>query len=232
MTIAQADRVDGLGIDKQAAELVLIISDHLAWDDVPTHVGALEAKLAAYVAYVGAGHHEAAVPESKGMPFCISLVCEHPPTAEANAILATVSEQLKGLGIRFLQSELPLSRRSEMVRALKSSRTLTDEATRRARYERRPLLRLMELYVLLAIGKLPDRESRLLNEMAPKLQKLYGGDGTWQAAIEAAVHLGPQVQDEIRGMWQRNLALTREKEVELLPQTFAEMFVDANFPID
>jgi hypothetical protein len=100
------------------------------------------------------------------------------------------------------------------------------------RYRAKPLLRLMELYVLLAIGKLPEHEAQLLNEMAPKLQKLYGGDGTWHAAIEAAVRLGPQVQDEIRGMWQRNLALTREKQVELAPQTFAEMFVDANFPID
>lgn len=109
MTIAQADRVDGLGIDKQTGEVVLLIADHLDWDDVPAHVATLEAKLAAYITYVRTNQHEAAVPGSKGMPVRINLVCEHPPTAEVGTILATLGEQLRELDIRFSQSGLPTS---------------------------------------------------------------------------------------------------------------------------
>ena len=46
-----------------------------------------------------------------------------------------------------------------------------------SRYDGQPLLRLLELYVLWAIGELPQAEQDRLNTMAPKLQSIYGGGG-------------------------------------------------------
>jgi hypothetical protein len=97
------------------------------------------------------------------------------------------------------------------------------------RYDGKPLLRLLELYVLHAIGELPAAEEATLNAMAPKLRALYGGAGPWYEAVAASVHLSDDMPDTIRGMWQKNSDIARANHVTLTPQKFAEMFVDDNF---
>ena len=51
------------------------------------------------------------------------------------------------------------------------------------RYDGKPLLRLLELYVLNAVDELPAPEQETLNRLAPKLQAVYGGKGQWDEAV-------------------------------------------------
>ncbi|MEN3951234.1 hypothetical protein [Iodidimonas sp. SYSU 1G8] len=97
------------------------------------------------------------------------------------------------------------------------------------RYDGKPLLRLLELYVLRAIGELSQSEQQALERMAPKLQSIYGGNGEWHEAIAASVHMPPDMPIAIRDMWVRNLEIARANGATLAPQTFAEMVVDDNF---
>lgn len=97
-----------------------------------------------------------------------------------------------------------------------------------ARYDGKPLLRLLELYVLRAIGELPQSEQDKLNAMAPKLQAIYGGGGEWHDAIAAALRMPSEMPPAIRDMWARNLEIARTNGVSLPPEQFAEMFVDEN----
>jgi len=97
------------------------------------------------------------------------------------------------------------------------------------RYEGKPLLRLLELYVLKAIGELSEEAEEALDAMGPKLQAIYGGDGRWDDAIAKAVHLPDAMPGAIRDMWTRNLKIAHDHNVTLTPQQFAEMFVDDNF---
>ncbi|MES0158888.1 MULTISPECIES: hypothetical protein [unclassified Mesorhizobium] len=53
------------------------------------------------------------------------------------------------------------------------------------RYDGKPLLKLLEFYVLWVIGELPEEVDESLKAIAPKLHTLYGGDGQWQGAIAA-----------------------------------------------
>lgn len=105
-----------------------------------------------------------------------------------------------------------------------------------SRYDGQPLLRLLELYVLWAIGELPQAEQDRLNTMAPKLQSIYGGGGEWHDAIAAAMHVPAEMPEAIRDMWVRNREIARANEVTFSAQQFAEMFVDENFadedPVD
>jgi hypothetical protein len=97
------------------------------------------------------------------------------------------------------------------------------------RYDGKPLLRLLELYVLKALDELPALEQETLTRMAPKLQTVYGGDGTWHGALEAAVHMPADMPQQIRDMWAKNLEIAQANNVPALtPQKFAEMFVDEN----
>ena len=70
---------------------------------------------------------------------------------------------------------------------------------------------------------------RLLLSMAPRLGQMFGGDGTWQGALGAAMHMPADMPRLISENWEKNLAVAAGNEGELAPQRFAEMFVDANF---
>ena len=100
------------------------------------------------------------------------------------------------------------------------------------RYDGKPLLKLLEFYVLKAIGELSPNDEDRLNAMAPRLQGIFGGGGRWHDAIESAVRMETETPSEIRSMWARNLEIARANGVQLIPQQFAEIFVDANFALD
>ena len=97
------------------------------------------------------------------------------------------------------------------------------------RYEGKPLLRLLELYVLKALDQLPPLEEETLNRLAPKLQAVYGGNGAWHEAVAAAVRMPTDMPQLIRDMWDKNLEIARTNNVPALSaQKFAELFVDEN----
>jgi hypothetical protein len=97
-----------------------------------------------------------------------------------------------------------------------------------SRHEGKPLLRVLECYVLWSIGELRAKDVRLLKEMTPKLQKVYRTTGTWQDVIAVAMELPPNMPAVIRAVWSESKQPSRCSANELTPQRFAEMFVDQN----
>lgn len=75
------------------------------------------------------------------------------------------------------------------------------------RYDGKPLLRLLELYVLNAIGDLPQQVRQTLEKMAPKLQAIYGGNGKWHEAVAAAIHMPADMPTAIEDVWAKNLEI-------------------------
>jgi hypothetical protein len=101
-------------------------------------------------------------------------------------------------------------------------------ATANSRYQGKPLLRLMECYVLWAIDQLPPKEASTLSAMTPKLQVTFRTQGSWQQVIAAAAQLPPNMADVIRETWTKNAEIARMNQTTLAPQQFAELFVDQN----
>ena len=97
------------------------------------------------------------------------------------------------------------------------------------RYDGKPLLRLLELYVLHAIGELSQPQERELAQMGPKLQELYGGNGEWHEAVAASMRIPANMPALIRDTWKKNLDIAASRSATLTPAQFAEMFVDKNF---
>jgi hypothetical protein len=89
------------------------------------------------------------------------------------------------------------------------------------------LLRLLELYVLWTLGELPE-DADHLEAMARKLVETLGGDGTWQDALATTMHMPDNMPELVRDMWGKSQEVAAASSVELLPQQFAEMFVDGN----
>jgi hypothetical protein len=96
------------------------------------------------------------------------------------------------------------------------------------RYDGKPLLRLLELYVLWAIGELSEVDEGRLVAMTPKLQSIYGVSGAWHDVLAAAVHMPKDMPASIQQIWAKNTAIANKKNANLSPQVFAEMFVDEN----
>ena len=99
------------------------------------------------------------------------------------------------------------------------------------RYEEKPLLRLLECYVLAAIDQLDDRQSGTLQRMEPKLSAIYNRSGTWLEIIRDEMEFPESLPMKIREIWKGDLARMRTSGVAINPNEFAITFVDQNFPL-
>ena len=95
-----------------------------------------------------------------------------------------------------------------------------------ARYEGRPLLILLENYVLAAIGELPADRSAGVGAMG---RKRWGGDEDWRRPLRRELDLEDSLDEGLRTLWARNQAIATENGVELSPVEFARLVADENF---
>lgn len=98
------------------------------------------------------------------------------------------------------------------------------------RYEGKPFLRLLEWYVLDAIGQLHEHQRQSLHSMEPKLAKTFGVSGTWQEIVSAQMDFPASLPAEIEEIWERNLAAAHARGQPVIPEEFARAFIDQNFP--
>ena len=91
-----------------------------------------------------------------------------------------------------------------------------------SRYEGKPLLRVLECYVLWAIGELEEKDQILLVKITPKLQNIYNQKGKWQDIVTAIMELPENMPELVKQMWEKY------KDQGLTPEKFAQVFVDQN----
>jgi hypothetical protein len=94
------------------------------------------------------------------------------------------------------------------------------------RYQGRPLLVVLENYVLDCIGKLSPESSQ---KLAGLMQEALGGGPDWKQTLREMLQLDPSMDEELRKLWTTNEALARQQGIELHPVQFAKMVVDENF---
>jgi hypothetical protein len=94
------------------------------------------------------------------------------------------------------------------------------------RYAGRPLLIVLENYVLDCIGELPPEKQALARSV---VQRVWAGGDDWKATVRAQLQLEPSLDEALRGMWSRNQELARQHVQSLHPIQFAKMIVDQNF---
>lgn len=98
-----------------------------------------------------------------------------------------------------------------------------------ARYQGKPLLRVLECYVLWSLDELSDSDKKSLDLMEPKLQEVYGKSGSWVEIISSVMELPENMPDLIRDMWGKNQAIAKVNNSTLTAEQFAQVFVDQNF---
>ena len=94
------------------------------------------------------------------------------------------------------------------------------------RYKGKPLLILLENYVLDCIGYLPQEKVPMITSL---IQRVYGGGDDWKATLRSKLQLDTTLDENLQKMWGRNQEIANQANEALLPEDFARMVVDQNF---
>lgn len=94
------------------------------------------------------------------------------------------------------------------------------------RYKDRPLLIVLEQYVLHCIGEGGEDSAK---KMVAIVQRVWGGNENWQQTVRNTLRLDPNIDDSIRDLWKRNQEIARKNNTQLHPVQFAKMIADSNF---
>jgi hypothetical protein len=94
------------------------------------------------------------------------------------------------------------------------------------RYEGRPLILILDNYVLDCIGELPSDKKAMITTI---VQKVFGGGSDWKKTVREVLQLSESIEDNIRSLWIENQKIALQNSSELHPVQFAKMIVDDNF---
>ena len=99
------------------------------------------------------------------------------------------------------------------------------------RYAGKPFLRLLDSYVLDAIGHLDAANQQWLVSAEPRFRHEFGGTGGWREIVRQRMQFPPGMDAAIMETWEKGRLRYREGTGEEAdPVAFANTFVDTNFP--
>jgi hypothetical protein len=95
------------------------------------------------------------------------------------------------------------------------------------RYLNRPLLVMVENYILDCIGELQPQEQEAIARL---VQHALEPQADWRQTLRDYLHFDAAMDEELRELWKNNREIAREHESDLSAIHFARMVVDDNFP--
>ncbi|WP_294332213.1 hypothetical protein [uncultured Sphingomonas sp.] len=99
------------------------------------------------------------------------------------------------------------------------------------RYTDKPFLKLLDAYVLDAIGHLDDKSDAQLTAAEPALREAFGGDSDWRSIVVERMQFPEGIAGAIREVWEKGAVRFREEQGhEPDPAEFTRIFNDTNFP--
>ncbi len=93
------------------------------------------------------------------------------------------------------------------------------------RYERNPMLVLVENFILDALGKLEPQKAARLNEI---VNRTFGGTD-WRATLRQQFALPADTEATLNQLWQRRQAEAELKQEDLAVEDFARETADGLF---
>lgn len=94
---------------------------------------------------------------------------------------------------------------------------------------RQILVRMLECYVLWAIGRLSADDESRLEAACPKLRAVFHAEGNWQDVLRVAMRWERDPAAEIVAIWKKNEDWARQWGEVIDPDDFAKRFVGMNF---
>lgn len=101
------------------------------------------------------------------------------------------------------------------------------------RYAGKPFLRLLDSYVLDAIGHLDAEAQVMLTRLEPKFHKAFNTPGDWRTIVVTTMQFPDGMPGAIREVWEKGrVRFVEANGHDPDPVEFTHIFVDTNFPRD
>lgn len=105
MAIDNPKTIDGMAIDRERNALVLLLTDHLAWEDpeAPSeleHLELLQDKINAYISFLESGQFKESYPGEDFAMAAIQVHFKHNITENCEKFLNAVQDQVGQLGVK------------------------------------------------------------------------------------------------------------------------------------
>jgi hypothetical protein len=83
MTVEELKKIDFAGVETRTGDMLLVISDHLPWDEQEgEHLMTLQDKLNAYLTVIESGEHHTELPKAVGRKIVIVAMGKFPLSEE------------------------------------------------------------------------------------------------------------------------------------------------------
>ncbi|MEG2687275.1 MAG: DUF6572 domain-containing protein [Christensenellaceae bacterium] len=100
MAVDNASQIDAIANDKENACLVLLITDHLSWDNEFKHLKILQDKINAYVAFIENKQYDEIYPNAGFKMVMIDIHFKYDIIDSCLKFLQVVQDQLGQMGIK------------------------------------------------------------------------------------------------------------------------------------
>lgn len=103
MSVDNANVVDGMGIDKKNSKrLILMIADHLDWENETEHLLMLQDKINGYLAFWEEGGYRSIYPDKDFDIALIDIHFKYEMVPACEKFLQDVQEVVKGCGVEIV----------------------------------------------------------------------------------------------------------------------------------
>ena len=100
VAVDNASQIDAIANDKENACLVLLITDHLNWDNEFEHLKILQDKINAYVAFIESKQYDEIYPNADFKMAMIEIHFKYDITDSCQKFLQVAQDQLGQIGIK------------------------------------------------------------------------------------------------------------------------------------
>jgi hypothetical protein len=98
-------------------------------------------------------------------------------------------------------------------------------------YAGKPFLRLLDSYILDAIGALDAESDAALTAQEPQFRETFGATGDWRTIVAQRMQFPDGMAGAVREVWEKGSAKFRAAQGrDPDPLEFTRHFVDTNFP--
>lgn len=101
MSVIDKKKIDAIGTNKSEDELLLMIADHLEWNNEYEHLIILQDKINSYFAYIEAKEYNNIYPGEEFQSYIIEIHFKYKITDKCKQFLEIAQKQAEELNVRF-----------------------------------------------------------------------------------------------------------------------------------
>ncbi|MHC1723774.1 MAG: DUF6572 domain-containing protein [Aminipila sp.] len=104
MSVIETDKIDAMGISKNKKGLMLMLADHLDWENEVEHLNILQEKINAYLSFIESNQYLQTYPGIKFESYTIDIRFKFKVTENCLKFLEVVNKQLKEHNIQVISN--------------------------------------------------------------------------------------------------------------------------------